>query len=71
MEFFKGVRLYLKDQKTGLLAIKFVCSKCGKEIDDIESFRIPCSSGNVPLIHQTEFLCKECDKGGNVNGKTR
>lgn len=71
MEFFKGIRLYLKDKETGLLAMKFVCCKCGKEIDEPASFWIPCSSGHVPLIHQTEFLCKECHNGGSNNGEAR
>ncbi len=71
MEFFKGIRLYLKDKDTGLLAMKFVCCKCGKEIDEPASFQMPCSSDHVALIHQTEFLCKECYSGGRNNGKTR
>ena len=48
-----------------------ICKTCGKVMDEPASFWMPCSSGHVPLIHQTEFLCKECHNGGSNNGKTR
>lgn len=70
MEFFKGIRLYLKDKETGLLAMKFVCQSCGKEMDEPEQYRIPCSCG-APIIPKTIFYCNECYNGGKNNGKTR
>lgn len=68
VDFFKGVRLYIKDKDTGLLAIKFVCQNCGKEMDEPEQYQIPCSY-NTPLIQKAKFYCNECYNGGNNNGK--
>lgn len=57
MKFFNGVRLYLQDQNTGLLGMKFVCEKCGVEMDSPGGYFIPCSPGGSPKIHETEFYC--------------
>lgn len=70
MDFFKGIRFYLKDKETGLLAMKYVCCKCGKEVDEFATFHMPCTAGHVPVVHETEFICKEC-YGGMKNGETR
>lgn len=71
MDFFKGIRFYLKDKETGLLAMKFVCDKCGKEMEEADGGFIPCTMSGAPLIHQAKFYCKDCYDGGKYNGKTR
>lgn len=62
MKYFNGIRLYLKDQETGLLEIRFVCEHCGKEMEQPEGYFIPCSLSGSPKVHETEFYCNECYK---------
>lgn len=60
MEFFENVRLYLKDQQTGLLEMRFICHKCGKEVEEPGGYTIHCAEGGVPMIHETKFYCEAC-----------
>ena len=59
--FFNNIRLYLDNPNTGRLKIKYVCKKCGKEMDEAENYRIPVRC-NVPDYHLAEFICTNCKK---------
>lgn len=58
--WFKNYKLYLDDKDTGRLSIKYVCSKCDKEMDNPLHYRIPCGEAGIPLYHLAEFMCDEC-----------
>ena len=45
--------------------MKFVCCKCGKEMDEFATIQMPCTVGHVPVVHETEFICKKCHGGMN------
>ena len=60
MTFFDNIRLYLDDPSTGRLKMKFICKKCGKEMDEAEHYNYPCSYGGVAKYHLAEFMCDEC-----------
>lgn len=59
MAYFDNIRLYLEDNETGKIKVKFVCSDCGKEMEEAEQYRIPVRL-NVPDYHLAEYWCKEC-----------
>lgn len=62
---FDGVKLYLIDDKSGELGIKYVCEDCGKLMDEPGHwwFTMPVGlygkSSRNPGFH---FRCEECDK---------
>lgn len=58
--FFNNIRLYIDDQNTGRLKVKFVCKKCSKEMDEVGYWFCPCSKSGTPLYHEAEFMCNEC-----------
>lgn len=58
--FFDNIRLYLDDPNTGRLKIKYICRKCGKEIDEAKYFHVSCTHTGIPKYHEAEFMCTEC-----------
>ena len=60
MKFFNGIRLYLQDQSTGLLKMKFVCEKCGVEMESPDGYFIHCSPSGILKVHEIEFYCQKC-----------
>ena len=63
---FDGVKLYLVDDKTGELAIKYVCEDCGKIMDKPSHWwlSLPLHGINGKQMRATgyHFRCEECDK---------
>ena len=57
--FFDNIRLYIDNQDTGRLKVKYVCKECGKEMDKAEHWTCPCLYG-APQYHNAEFMCDEC-----------
>lgn len=60
MEFYNFVRLYY-DPDTGRIIPKFICSRCGKEMDKLERAEIPCNRGGVAEYHRTVAWCNDCE----------
>ena len=58
--WFDNIRLYLDDQNTGRLKMKFICKECNKEMDEPNNARIPRSHTGCPNYHLTTFMCDDC-----------
>ena len=62
---FDGVKLYLIDDKSGELGIKYVCEDCGKLMDEPGHwwFTMPIGLYGKPSRNPGfHFRCEECDK---------
>ena len=62
---FDGVKLYLIDDKSGELGIKYVCEDCGKLMDEPGHwwFTMPVGLYGKPSRNPGfHFRCEECDK---------
>ena len=59
---FDGVKFYLIDNKTGELAIKYVCEDCGKVMDKPYHWWLTLPvKGNCAQTFGYHFRCKECE----------
>jgi hypothetical protein len=60
---FDGVRLYLINEHTGEIGIKYICKDCGKEMEKPYHWWLKVPFGNtVPKGVGYHFRCEECDK---------
>ena len=63
---FDGVKFYLIDDKSGELAIKYVCEDCGKIMDEPHhwwlSLPLRDITGKQTRAPGYHFRCEECDK---------
>lgn len=63
---FDGVKLYLIDNKTGELGIKYICEDCGKIMDEPghwwRALPLRDINGKQTRPFGYHFRCEECDK---------
>ena len=63
---FDGIKLYLIDDKTGALGIKYVCEDCGKLMDEPGHWWLALAlrdiNGKQTRPAGYHYRCEECDK---------
>lgn len=53
----KSVKLYLKDAQTGEIAVRFVCHRCGREMEDHPPNWLCKTAKNSAVMDLFTFRC--------------